>query len=93
MKKSILTGILFICFLIHMYEIFYQDYYHMGYPWLMVIAIMGIVIQIVDLVRIVTGMKAKKLEQLRGESENRLLDKNYARELSINGYCVPEKYL
>ncbi len=61
-----------------------------------VIFIMGcfmVLFAIVDIIKILTGIKAKKLEQLRMESEERLLDYNYANILKSLGYHVPEKYL
>lgn len=55
--------------------------------------VIGIIVMLIDLIRIITGTKAKKLEKLRIESVKRLQDKNYAQELFLIGYCVPEEYL
>ena len=69
-----------------------------GAQWFMPTAffIMGcaiVLFAIVDIIKILTGTKAKKLEKLRMESEERLLDSNYANMLKNLGYHVPEKYL
>ena len=40
-----------------------------------------------------TGLKAKKLERLKNESEDRLRDRSYAETLRQLGYNVPDKYL
>lgn len=88
----IFLGIFLIAFLIHYYEMHFQNYYHPLYYGIMGIAAVGIIIMIVDLIRIISGAKAKKLEKLRGESVKRLQDKNYAQELFSIGYCIPEEY-
>ena len=66
--------------------------------WFMptVIFLMGcaiVILGITDIIKILTGLKAKKFEKLRMESEERLQDYNYAHVLNDLGYPVPEKYL
>lgn len=48
---------------------------------------------IVEIITIITGVKAKKYEKLRMESKERLSDKSYAYILQDLGYQIPEKYL
>ena len=85
---AVIGGALFIAG-----EIYMSGYYHTG---AVTIAFIGTVLigwGIIDIIRIKTGLKAKKLEKLRLESEARLSDKNYARLLAEQGYNVPQKYL
>ena len=58
--------------------------------------LIGVVIvigSIVDIIAIKSGLKEKKYEKLRKESEERLSDKSYVYILQDLGYKVPEKYL
>ena len=58
--------------------------------------LIGIVIvigSIVEIIAIKSGLKAKKYEKLKKESEERLSDKSYVYILQDLGYKVPEKYL
>lgn len=48
---------------------------------------------IVEIIAIKSGIKAKRYEKLRKESEERLSDKSYVYILQDLGYKVPEKYL
>lgn len=48
---------------------------------------------IVEIITIKTGIKQKKFEKLKRESEERLQDKSYAFILSDLGYKVPDEYL
>ena len=48
---------------------------------------------IYQIIIILTGIKRKKFEKLRQESEERLQDYNYAKTLVSLGYSVPEEYL
>lgn len=85
---AVIGGALFIAG-----EIYMSGYYHTG---AVVLAFLGIVLiawGIMDIIKIITGLKAKKLEKLRLESAARLSDKNYARLLAEQGYNVPQKYL
>lgn len=75
------------------YDLHYSDSY---YPILFLMAPMGVFMVfygIVDAVRAKLGLKAKKMEELRKESVERLSDKNYAHELAARGLYVPEEYL
>lgn len=87
------VGLLLLSYLIYMFEISYLGYYHISWYFVMGFLVFGIAYLIIDLIRILTGLKARKVERLFRESENRLSDKDYARELWINGYGVPKKYL
>ena len=69
-----------------------------SFQWFMptVFTIMGIAFAlggIIEIIAILTGAKAKKYEKLRQESEERLLDYDYAKSLVLLGYSVPEEYL
>lgn len=48
---------------------------------------------IAEIILIVSGMKKRKFDALKRESEERLNDKNYAAVLRNLGYEIPEKYL
>lgn len=48
---------------------------------------------IVEIIAIQSGIKTKKYEKLKKESEERLSDKSYVYILQDLGYKVPEKYL
>lgn len=48
---------------------------------------------VAEIITIRTGIKGKRFDRLRRESEARLGDKNYAYLLRDLGYQVPEKYL
>ena len=76
--------------------------YMLGTPeeaqWFMptLIFLMGcavVIFGITYIIKILTGLKTKKFEKLRMESEERLQDYNYAHMLKDLGYPVPEKYL
>ena len=58
-----------------------------------VMGICFILCAIYQIIIILTGIKRKKFEKLRQESEERLLDYDYAKSLVLLGYSVPEKYL
>lgn len=60
------------------------------------LAVVGLILvikSIADIILIKTGLKAKKLERLKNESEDRLRDRSYAETLRQLGYNVPDKYL
>lgn len=56
------------------------------------ICLMGLILCIVCLVRIKSGIVEKENLKYLEESEKRLSDKEYVRELIDNGIDVPEKY-
>lgn len=58
-----------------------------------VMGIFCILFAIYQIIIILTGIKRKKFEKLRQESEERLQDYNYAKTLVSLGYSVPEEYL
>lgn len=92
-KLLIIAGVFASALLIHLYEIFFQNYYHIVFCGLMLISLLCIFVQIVDFVDIITGSKAKRFEKLRAESVQRLSDVNYAAELASVGYPVPNEFL
>lgn len=66
--------------------------------WLLPVVFMigGIIMAfggIVEIIAIKTGIKARKFEKLKRESELRLRDKNYAYMMQNLGYQVPEEFL
>lgn len=66
------------------------------YPKMIIIMVMSVVIMvfgIVDMIRTASGAKLKKLERERAESEQRLMNRDYARQLAELGYNVPDRYL
>ncbi|MDE7390826.1 MAG: hypothetical protein K2M82_07800 [Lachnospiraceae bacterium] len=48
---------------------------------------------LVDVLKIKTGAKERKLNSLREESAQRLQNKEYAKALADLGYSIPEEYL
>jgi len=60
---------------------------------LAVVGLIFVIKSIADIILIKTGLKAKKLERLKNESEDRLRDRSYAETLRQLGYNVPDKYL
>ena len=69
-----------------------------AFQWFLpsVFTVMGVILLvggIVEIISILTGLKKKRFERLRRESEERLKDKNYAYLLKQMGYDVPEEYL
>ena len=66
--------------------------------WLLpvVFTVMGLVLiigGIIELIRIISGSKARKWEQKRQQSVARLRNPDYAWKLKQAGYPVPEEYL
>ena len=60
---------------------------------LIIFGIIMIVYGVVEIIAIWSGIKAKKYDALRKESEERLRDKSYVYILQDFGYIIPEKYL
>ena len=56
------------------------------------ICLMGLVLCLVCFVRIKSGISEKENQKYLEESEKRLSDKEYVRELIDNGIDVPERY-
>lgn len=66
--------------------------------WMMptVFCVLGFIMTvggIVEIIVIVTGIKAGRFDRLKAESEKRLEDKSYVYTLQQLGYIIPEKYL
>ena len=76
-----------------LYTINIRGYYYRKVMLVAVLSIVMIVFGIVDSVRTKTGAKQKSLDRKRAESEQRLMDREYARQLAALGYNVPDKYL
>lgn len=53
----------------------------------------GFLVALKDTLVCATGMKKADLEQLKAESERRLCNPEYAKQLAELGYPVPERYL
>ncbi len=79
--------------LIHIGEKRLFSSYHLSFVFIAIIGLLLIVMGVIDFIRIVTGLKAKKQKKVLEQSEKRLMDKNYAKLLAQQGYEVPEKYL
>lgn len=71
----------------------HHGYYSMKALLTMILSIVLILFGIIDAVRVKTGAKQKSLDRKRAESEQRLMDRSYARLLADLGYNVPDKYL
>lgn len=90
---AVLAVVFVICFVIHWFEVTYTNAYYVAFPALMVGTAIGEVALIVEIVLIQTGFKERRTERLRRESEDRLKNPVYARELAKLGYPVPKEYL
>lgn len=51
------------------------------------------ILMLFNIISIKTGIKERRFEKLRSESEERLRNKGYAQKLASVGYDIPEKYL
>ncbi len=63
---------------------------------ILAVGVMGLILlvfMIIDIIRIKTGLKARRFAALRVESAQRLKNKSYAYTLLSLGYKVPQKYL
>ncbi|MCM1334326.1 MAG: hypothetical protein NC084_05000 [Bacteroides sp.] len=74
-------------------ELNYDNGYHMALPFIMVASAVGAVAFLVEIVLIKAGFKERRTARLRRESEERLNNPVYARELKKLGYPVPAEYL
>ena len=92
---GLLVGVVFfaISAAIHYFEVTTQDYYHTSFIAIMVISAIAVFFSIGNIILIKTGLKAKRTEQKRKESAERLSNAEYALKLKKLGYNVPEKYL
>lgn len=89
----ILAAISFISYLLLYYERHYQEYYHPQFYAIIIVSAIGALFMIFDAIKIITGIKKKKIEKLQNESITRLKDKSYAQQLAGLGYPVPNEYL
>lgn len=89
----IFAVIFVLCFAFHWFEVTYEDGYHPMFAWLMVLTALGEIGFVIEIVLIKTGFKERRTERLRRESEERLKNPVYARELARLGYPVPREYL
>lgn len=74
-------------------EIEYFGYYYTYDIAIIILSAVLILISLIDVIRVITGSKAREFEKYKAESEERLSDKSYAKFLSDIGYDVPEEYL
>lgn len=98
LKKSLISLLLGVILLvlsvvINGITIFTGGYYYSKIAFLGVAGIAIIIFMIIDIIRMKTGLKERRLEKVMLESVNRLQNKEYAHELASVGYNVPEKYL
>lgn len=83
----LLSGIFTLC------TIYFSGYYYMKMIIIMVMSAVIMIFGIVDMIRTASGAKLRKLERERAESEQRLMNREYARQLAELGYNVPDRYL
>lgn len=76
-----------------LYTIYFSGYYYMKVMIIIVMSVVIMIFGIVDMIRTATGAKLRKLEKERTESEQRLMNRDYARQLAELGYNVPDRYL
>lgn len=74
-------------------QIYLWRSYSMRIAALGVIGLLISIFMLTDIIRIKSGAKQRKFLRLRAESELRLRDQSYARELYDLGYDVPVDYL
>ena len=93
--NGILVGIVIaaIFFGLTYWTISYDGSYYPKAVFLGIVGVIIMVVSIVDFLMILTGAKKRRFDALREKSDQRLQDKNYAQELLLVGYDVPEKYL
>lgn len=73
--------------------IYFSGYYYVKMLIIIVMSVVIMIFGIADMIRTATGAKLRKLEKERAESEQRLMNRDYARQLSELGYDIPDKYL
>lgn len=93
--KRILIGIVIfiIGFLFLYFERNHLGFYHLSYYIIMFMGVLVVIFSLVDIIRIITGAKAKKFENLRIQSVERLNDKGYVQQLISIGYRIPNEFL
>lgn len=94
-KKMGLLGLTFfvLAYTLLYFEKHYQQYYHTSWYMIMILSGAIMLIAVIDAVQIKTGSKEKRFRKLMQESEERLENYEYAKQLKELGYSVPEKYL
>ena len=90
---ALFAGIFVFCFAFYWFEVTYMNIYHVMFPALMVGTALGEIGFVIEIILIKTGFKERRTERLRKESEERLKNPVYARELARLGYPVPREYL
>lgn len=75
------------------YELNFSSYYHPMLLFLVPMGILAVIFTLTDIIRIKTGAKEIALEKLKAESEERLGNTVYARQLQETGYNVPDRFI
>lgn len=76
-----------------LFTLHFRGYYYKKMLLVAILSLLVIGYGIIDAIRVKTGAKQKSLDKKRAESEQRLTDREYARQLADLGYNVPDKYL
>lgn len=78
---------------IHIYEVTCQNYYHEKLAVAAFVFLALFVVMIIYSLYIALGFRAKKIENIKQKSIERLKNTEYAQKLNSLGYPVPEEYL
>lgn len=92
-RIGILAVFFIISTVINLINIRHEGKYYIMLAVISVTSPLGIIAMIIDMIRIKTGAKGRKLEKKRLESVARLQDPDYAMTLYEVGYPVPAEYL
>ena len=71
----------------------FKGYYYKKLAFVAILSLLVIGYGIFDAIRVKSGAKQKSLDKKRAESEQRLMNKDYAQQLADLGYNIPGKYL
>lgn len=71
----------------------FKGYYYKKLAFVAILSLLVIGYGIFDAIRVKSGAKQKSLDKKRAESEQRLMNKDYAQQLADLGYNIPSKYL
>ena len=89
----VLAVVFGICAACYWFETTYTGGYHVFFPGFMWGTAAGEVVSLAEIILVKTGFMDRRTERLRKESEERLKNPVYARELAKLGYPVPREYL
>lgn len=86
-------GFIIIPALVNLAFIYCAGYYSFMLVMLSLVGVLIIIMMLIDIIRIKTGSKERRLEKLKSESEQRLQNTLYVQELQDVGIVVPDEYI